>query len=69
MKPTLYFCILISILAGCGEPSQPPEPKTKLFQPQREALDKSKEVQQTVNEQVEQQNQAIKQQSELSDLR
>lgn len=59
MKITLHAFILAIMLAGCGEPSQPPAPKAQLFEPQREALDKSKQVQQTVNDQAEQQKQAV----------
>ena len=42
---------LTLILAACGEKSQPPAPQTppaKLFQQDREALDKAKGVEQTV---------------------
>lgn len=65
MKHALYAFILASMLAGCDKSSQPPTPTTtKLFEPQREALDKSKQVQQTVNDQAEQQKQALDQQAQ-----
>jgi len=59
MRLAPNILILTFLLAGCGEPSQPPVPKAQLLAPQREALDKSKQVQQTVNNQVEQQQQAV----------
>lgn len=64
MKLILYVLACSFILAGCGEPSQPPTPKTKLFEPQREALDKSRQVEQTVTEQADQQKQAVDQQTQ-----
>lgn len=64
MKTALQILILAFMLAGCSESSQPPAPTTKLFESQREALDKSKEVQQTVNDQAEQQKQAVDQQAQ-----
>lgn len=64
MKYFPYLLAVSFILAGCGEPSQPPAPKAKLFEPQREALDKSKQVQQTVNQQAEQQKEATEQQTQ-----
>lgn len=64
MKPILYAIAFAFVLVGCGEPSQPPTPKAKLFEPQREALDKSKQVEQTVNQQAEQQQQAVDQQTQ-----
>ncbi len=64
MRISLYTFILAGVLTGCGEPSQLPTPTTKLFESQREALDKSKQIQQTVNEQAEQQKQAVDQQSQ-----
>ncbi len=64
MKTATYLILAASLLAGCGEPSQPPAPKTKLFEPQRDALDKAKGVQQTVNEQAEQQKQSADDQTQ-----
>jgi uncharacterized lipoprotein YajG len=64
MKSTPYLLAVLFILAGCDKPSQPPAPTAKLFEPQREALDKSKQVQQTVNQQAEQQKEATEQQTQ-----
>lgn len=64
MKIAIYTLMLTTILTGCGESSAPPPQKTKLFEPQREALDKAKEVQQTVDEQAERQKQETKQQTQ-----
>jgi len=64
MKPALYTFALAALLAGCDQPTKPPAPQTELLAPQREALDKSKQVQQTVNEQAEQQKQAIDQEAQ-----
>jgi uncharacterized lipoprotein YajG len=59
-----YLLAASLILVGCDKPSQPPAPTAKLFEPQREALDKSKQVQQTVNQQAEQQKEATEQQTQ-----
>lgn len=56
------------LIAGCEEkpPYQPPLPHTdpnqsKLFEPQREALDKAKGVQQTLDEKALEQRQQVEQ--------
>lgn len=59
-----YLLAASLLLAGCGKPSQPPAPTAKLFEPQREALDKSRQVEQTVTEQADQQKQAVDQQTQ-----
>lgn len=64
MKTALYLIFAASLLTGCDEPAQPPVPKAKLFEPQRDALDKAKGVQQTVNEQAEQQKQSTDDQTQ-----
>jgi hypothetical protein len=64
MKPTLNKSIVrgiapiaaMLILVACGEkapPSPPQAPPAKLFQPQREALDKAKGVEQTTAKKAE----------------
>jgi hypothetical protein len=52
------------LLCGCSEPTQPPPPKTKLYEPQREALDKAKTVEQTVQDKADQQKEDISHQAE-----
>lgn len=55
-------------LAACGEkPQQPPVPETapvKLFQTEREALEKAKAVEQTAEKPTEDLRQQVEQQSE-----
>jgi hypothetical protein len=63
MKISLYTIMIALLLAGCGESPQPPPPKTKLFEPQRGALDKAKGVEQTVNQQADQQKQDVERQA------
>lgn len=62
MKFSSCVIALAVLLAGCGESPQTPPPK--LFEPQREALDKAKGVEQTVNQQAEQQKQEAERQTE-----
>ncbi len=64
MKTVLMALSLALPLAGCGEPSQPPAPEAKLFEPQRETLDKSRQVEQIVTDQADQQKQAVDQQTQ-----
>jgi len=64
MKPFLLLAITTTLLfAGCGENTQN-TPPAKLFEPQREALDKAKGVEQTVNQQAEQKKQDVDHESE-----
>lgn len=55
-------CLIVVLLAACSESKQPPPPK--LFESQRQALDKAKGVEQTVNQQAEQQKQEADRQTE-----
>lgn len=64
MKATRYAITIALLLAGCGESTQPPPPQTKLLEPQREALDKAKSVEQSVTQQAEQQRQEAERQAE-----
>lgn len=51
-----------TLMTGCGREDQPPPPK--LFEPQRDALDKSKTVEDQVLQQAGQQRQEIDRQTE-----
>lgn len=55
--------VLILCLAGCGDSAQPPSPQTGLFAPQRDALEKAKGVEQTVQDQAERQKEDIERQT------
>jgi len=61
----ILCCFVALIITACGD-SKPPQnpPPVKLFEPQREALDKAKGVEQTVNQQAEQQKQEAERQTE-----
>lgn len=60
----LLSCFMVLMLVACGESKQPQTPPAKLFEPQRQALDKAKGVEQTVNQQAEQQKQEADRQTE-----
>lgn len=61
----LSYVVLILLLVACSENKQAQNPPpAKLFEPQREALDKAKGVEQTVNQQAEQQKQEAERQAE-----
>ena len=63
MRHTLLFSALIALLLpGCGRDDQPPPPK--LFESQRNALDKAKGLEGQVQQQSELQRQEIDKQSE-----
>lgn len=65
MKFSSCLIAVAVLLAGCGESRQASAPPpAKLFAPQREALDKTKGVEQTVNQQAEQQKQEAERQAE-----
>jgi len=58
-------CFVVLMLVACGESKQAsPPPPAKLFEPQRDALDKAKGVEQTVGQQAEQQKQETERQTE-----
>lgn len=70
MKIHLFLVVALAspvLLAGCDEPpNKPPLPQTDqakpaagLFQDQRNALDKAKGVESTVNDQAQQQRETI----------
>ncbi|OGV73641.1 MAG: hypothetical protein A3B82_05440 [Methylophilales bacterium RIFCSPHIGHO2_02_FULL_57_10] len=64
MKPFFLLTITTTLLlTGCGESTQN-TPSAKLFEPQREALDKAKGVEQTVNQQAAQQKQDVDHETE-----
>ena len=64
MKPFFLLAIITPLLlVGCDESTQS-TPRTKLFEPQREALDKAKGVEQTVNQQAGQQKQDVERETE-----
>lgn len=63
MRPILLLLALCTIvLPGCDEGKQPPPPK--LFEEQRNAMDKAKGVEDTLQQQADQQLQDIDRQSE-----
>lgn len=63
MRHTLLFSTLFALLlSGCGRDDQPPPPK--LFESQRNALDKAKGLEDQVQHQSELQRQEIDKQSE-----
>ena len=63
MRHTLLFSTLFALLLpGCGRDDQPPPPK--LFESQRNALDKAKGLEDQVQHQSELQRQEIDKQSE-----
>ena len=63
MRHTLLFSALFALLLpGCGRDDQPPPPK--LFESQRNALDKAKGLEGQVQQQSELQRQEIDKQSE-----
>ena len=65
MKFSPCVIALALLLAGCGDSQQAAAPPpAKLFEPQREALDKAKGVEQTVGQQAEQQKQEAERQTE-----
>lgn len=63
MRHALLFSALFALLLpGCGHDDQPPPPK--LFESQRNALDKTKGLEDQVQQQSELQRQEIDKQSE-----
>lgn len=63
MRYALVFSALFTLLlAGCGREDQPPPPK--LFASERNALEKSKGVEDQVLQQADQQRRDIDQQTE-----
>jgi len=63
MRITLIFAILYAaLLAGCDSGKQAPPPK--LFESQRNAMDKAKGVQDTLQQQADQQREEIDKQTE-----
>jgi hypothetical protein len=57
-----YCCLIALLLVACGESRQSPPPK--LFESQRQALDKAHGVEKTVNQQADQQKQEADRQTE-----
>lgn len=63
MKPTHYMLFILTglMLIACSPDNTP---KTKLFEEQRNALDKAKEVDKTVQQQTQQLQQNVDKQSQ-----
>ena len=61
MKPIFTICLFAAIaLTACSPPDKTP----KIAESQREALDKAKAVEATVNQQTDEQKKQLEQQSE-----
>ncbi|HSH71729.1 MAG TPA: hypothetical protein VK974_01610 [Methylophilaceae bacterium] len=61
MKPIFTICLFTAItLTACSPPDKTP----KIAESQREALDKAKAVEATVNQQTDEQKKQLEQQSE-----
>ncbi len=65
MKALICLAVVMLLLAGCGDnkPQLAPPPP-KLLEPRREALDKAKGVEQTVDQQAEQQREDVDRQTQ-----
>lgn len=64
MRPHIAVILCTSMLLGACSRSEPPPPAPKLFEEQRNALDKAKDVSAMQLEAAEQQRKAMEQQTQ-----